>query len=235
MKKTITLAIAILNCCLAINAQDIITLRNGDEIQAKVSKISDTEIEYKQWNNQAGPTYAKSISDIFMIKFENGEKTVFNLQQTNTQNTKLNSTAVYGEEPMYRKGRDIYIGSRKLYQSDVISLFGANRANSYSSSRNEILWGTVLIPTGAAMTIAGGVLAIVGEFDELIGLWVPLLSTGVVSAVVGGILMGDGFSTINELVDEYNSVNPKSLSFYPTLMRTPTSDLATGIGLTLKF
>lgn len=229
--------IAIFSYYVAINAQDIITLNNGDEIQAKVMKISDSEIEYKLWTNQTGPIYAKSISDIFMIKFESGEKKVFEHRQPAMQNGGNNLAAVFGDEPMYKKGRDLYIGSRKLYQSDVISLFGINRADSYSSSRSEIMWGTILIPTGTAMVIAGGVVAIVSEFDDLLGLWIPLLSTGVVAAAVGGILMGDGFSTINDLVDEYNSVNLKhrTLSFYPALMQTPTNGVASGIGLTLKF
>lgn len=221
----------------AIIAQDIITLNNGDEINAKVIKISDTEIEYKQWSNQEGPIYAKSISDIFMIKFENGEKKVFNQRQQNMQNGGTNSSIVYGDEPMYRRGRDLYIGSRKLFQSDINSLFGYNRADTYSAGRSEILWGTILIPSGAAMTIAGGVLAIVGEFEEMLGLWIPLLATGVVSSAAGGILLGNGFSSLNELAEEYNNVilKPQSLSFYPTLMRVPEFGIASGIGLTLHF
>lgn len=218
-------------------AQDIITLNNGDEINAKIIKISDTEIEYKQWTNQEGPIYAKSISDIFMIKFENGEKKVFSHQQQNIQNGGNSPLSVFGDEPMYRQGKELYIGSRKLFRSDITSLLGYNRADNYNTARSEILWGTVLIPSGAAMTIAGGVLAIVGEFEDLLGLWIPLLATGVVSTAVGGILLGNGISSLNELAEEYNNVilKPQSLSFYPTLMRVPESPIATGLGLTLNF
>lgn len=223
--------------CPAISAQDIITLNNGDEITAKVIKISDTEIEYKQWSNQEGPIYAKSLEDIFMVKFENGEKKIFDSRRQDTQNVASKPTSVYGNDPMYRQGRNLYIGSRKLFMSDVNSLFGYNRADSYSTGRSEILWGTVLIPSGAAMAIAGGVLAIVFEFEEMLGLWIPLLATGVVSSVTGGILLGTGFSTLNGLTEEYNNVilKPQSLSFYPSLMRVPTLGIATGIGMALRF
>lgn len=69
----------------ALSAQDVITLKNGDEIQAKVTKVGDNEIEYKKWSNQNGPTYSKPISEIFMIKYENGEKEVYNQTNNNQQ------------------------------------------------------------------------------------------------------------------------------------------------------
>lgn len=32
----------------ALSAQDLITLKNGEEIKAKVTKVGDNEIEYKK-------------------------------------------------------------------------------------------------------------------------------------------------------------------------------------------
>lgn len=60
-----------------VSAQDILTKRNGDEIEVKVLKISDSEVEYKKWSNPNGPSYTVSKSDVFMIKYKNGEKDVF--------------------------------------------------------------------------------------------------------------------------------------------------------------
>lgn len=59
------------------SAQDVIIKRNGEEIQAKISKVSENEIEYKKWTNLEGPLYTLKTSQIFMIKYENGEKDVF--------------------------------------------------------------------------------------------------------------------------------------------------------------
>jgi len=69
-------------CCLAgttmvMHAQDIITKTNGDEIKAKVTEVDLNEIKYKRFENLSGPTYTMPKSDIFMIKYENGEKDVF--------------------------------------------------------------------------------------------------------------------------------------------------------------
>jgi len=69
-------------CCLAattmvMRAQDIITKTNGDEIKAKVTEVDLNEVKYKRFENLSGPTYTMAKSDIFMIKYENGEKDVF--------------------------------------------------------------------------------------------------------------------------------------------------------------
>ncbi|MDR0830580.1 MAG: hypothetical protein LBN95_10800 [Prevotellaceae bacterium] len=58
-------------------AQDIITLRNGEEIKAVVQKVGQTEIEYKKFSNPTGPSYTIAIAEVFMIKYKNGEKDVF--------------------------------------------------------------------------------------------------------------------------------------------------------------
>lgn len=57
--------------------QDIITLKNGDEIETKVTEISEHQIKYKEFDNLDGPVYAVSKSKIFMIKYKNGKKDVF--------------------------------------------------------------------------------------------------------------------------------------------------------------
>lgn len=64
---------------LSVNskAQDIITKRNGDDIQAKVLEISDTEIKYKKFNFLDGPTYTEEKSKILIIRYENGSKDIF--------------------------------------------------------------------------------------------------------------------------------------------------------------
>lgn len=58
-------------------AQDVIICRNGDEISSKVLKVSKTEVEYKKWTNQDGPAYTIEKAEVFMIKYQNGDKDVF--------------------------------------------------------------------------------------------------------------------------------------------------------------
>lgn len=84
-------------------SQDVIFLSNGNEINAKVIKIGDSEIEYKKWNNQEGPTYNEKTSNIFLIKYQNGEKDYFNNTKSVTQNkTFIGINAGFGPTYLWR-------------------------------------------------------------------------------------------------------------------------------------
>ncbi|MCW3071062.1 MAG: hypothetical protein JWO44_952 [Bacteroidetes bacterium] len=59
-------------------AQDNIIKRNGEEIKAKVVEVGTTEIKYKKFEKQNGPTYVIEKKDVFMIKYEDGTKDILN-------------------------------------------------------------------------------------------------------------------------------------------------------------
>ena len=74
---------------IATNAYDIILLRNGNEIKAKVTEITLSEIKYKAFEYLEGPTRVVEKSDVFLIIYENGTREVFNTTtETKTSNTK---------------------------------------------------------------------------------------------------------------------------------------------------
>lgn len=64
--------------CITLNAQDKILLKNGEELNAKVIEITETEVKFKKFDNLTGPTRVIYKSEIFSIKYENGTKDVFN-------------------------------------------------------------------------------------------------------------------------------------------------------------
>ena len=77
--KTLRL-IAFAAMCMAGSyalAQDLIVKKDGSVIQAKVTKIGTTEVEYKKWSNQDGPQYSIAVADILAINYQNGEKETF--------------------------------------------------------------------------------------------------------------------------------------------------------------
>lgn len=102
-----------------MHAQDIIVKNNGEEIQAKVLNINETQINYIKWSNQNGPTYTIAKSDVFMIKYENGEKDVFGhtdaptvsnsaiTPNTPTLSTQLsqNNLKFIKQEDLFKKGK----------------------------------------------------------------------------------------------------------------------------------
>jgi len=88
--------VALIGFGICLNAQDVITLKNGTDINALVQKIGDVEIEYKKFDNPNGPNYTLKKSEILMIRYENGSKDIFSeevkksasaLETTKMQNT----------------------------------------------------------------------------------------------------------------------------------------------------
>ena len=76
--------------------QDVITLKNGEDIQAIVTDIGENNIMYKKADNPNGPVYSLKKSEVFMIAYANGSKDVFTTGGTNTStktntNTKTNA------------------------------------------------------------------------------------------------------------------------------------------------
>jgi hypothetical protein len=75
----------------------MILLRNGDEISAKVLEVNQDVITYKNWTNIEGPTYSKAKSEIFMIKYANGSKDIFEaITNSNNNITKTSSNLFLG-------------------------------------------------------------------------------------------------------------------------------------------
>ena len=102
MKTILMLSIAILFSSL-ISGQDVITKRDGTELQTKVVEIGVNEIKYKNFDNLDGPDYVCLKSDVFMIKFENGNKEVFGntapAQTTNITTSEGSFATIYFLRP----------------------------------------------------------------------------------------------------------------------------------------
>ena len=55
---------------------DVITMKDGKDIEAKVLEISTTEIKYKNCGNLEGPTISVLRKEVFSIKYANGTKEI---------------------------------------------------------------------------------------------------------------------------------------------------------------
>lgn len=83
MKKlifTVLTSIFTISICFS---QDIITKKTSEDIQAKVLEVTTTEIKYKKFDNQNGPTFTILKSDVLMVRYENGTKDIFNEEKKN--------------------------------------------------------------------------------------------------------------------------------------------------------
>jgi hypothetical protein len=67
MRKIILALVLLTGTGLMLDAQSVITLKTGEEIQATVLEIGDSDIQYKRFSNPSGPTYSVSKSEVFSI------------------------------------------------------------------------------------------------------------------------------------------------------------------------
>ena len=86
MKKLYFFFVILFFAAVSSYAQDTIVFRNGDEVQAKILEVSDTEMKYYLWDNLNGPVYKKNISDIFMVKYSSGYKEVYDKVKNDSYN-----------------------------------------------------------------------------------------------------------------------------------------------------
>ena len=78
INKMFGILVVLIGFGFSVMAQDVIVLKDGTEINALVQEIDVEYVKYKKFDNQSGPVYTKAIAEIFMIKYQNGSKDVFN-------------------------------------------------------------------------------------------------------------------------------------------------------------
>lgn len=55
-------------------AQDIIIKQDASEIKAHIEEVNDELIKYRRYSNPTGPLYSIRKTEVFMIRYENGEQ-----------------------------------------------------------------------------------------------------------------------------------------------------------------
>ncbi len=72
-------------------AQDIVILKNGTSVDAKVIEVDDNSVRYKKFNNPDGPTYTAKKETISEIRYKNGSKEIFNQAKATSPDKNPNS------------------------------------------------------------------------------------------------------------------------------------------------
>ena len=105
----------------SVFAQDVIVKKDGSTILSKVIEIGTSEVKYKKFSNQNGPTYSISKSEIQAINYENGEKedfTVTAIQQSQQDyNVNYSSQMAAGIAAGNRLQREKLLASAKSWKT----------------------------------------------------------------------------------------------------------------------
>lgn len=196
-----------------ILADDIIYLKNGDEIRSTISEISQTEVKYKKANNPTGPQYIINKSDVLMIIYSNGEKEIFKEEINTNTNTSpvlsknLGKLLYDGENAISYNG---YFISNKEYLR--IAQQNCPKAyDQFTRGKSLKVAGNTLLSIGTPMTATGIILTALGLHlnDRYIieELYIPgavflsigstMMVVGIPLNCVGKYLKKRSFSTFN--------------------------------------
>jgi hypothetical protein len=121
-------------------SQDIIVKSNGDEIKTKIIEVNQLEIKYKNFDYISGPSFSLLKSDVFMVRYENGTKDVFNDVKSknngNASNMSNEDMAIKGREDAtsYYKGEKSGAGWTAAATIITSPILGAIPAFACSSS-----------------------------------------------------------------------------------------------------
>ena len=99
MTKSIFTLLAFIAINITAFSQDVITQKTGEDIQAKILEVNQTEIKYKRFDNQTGPTFTVLKSVVLMIRYDNGTKDIFN------QTEEVKAESKTSNEDMRIKGK----------------------------------------------------------------------------------------------------------------------------------
>lgn len=82
----------------SIWAQDIIVTTDAKKIEAKITEVSKSEIKYKEFDYQDGPTFTLSVEEINSIIYANGKVTLYNQEKANEESPKAVQEPIAQEE-----------------------------------------------------------------------------------------------------------------------------------------
>ena len=146
IKKAFTLILLIFTT-INLSAQDLVILKSGEEMNVKITEVGENYIKYKKLDFEDGPNFNLSASKIFMIKYSNGEKQVFNIEKNINQ---IQSEAKFStiEEgtiiPLYSartlSSKDLKVGSVVEFRvKDAV----VDNNNNVLIRGNQIVYATV--------------------------------------------------------------------------------------------
>ena len=216
----------LLTMCVVFNlsAQDIIVKRNGDELQCRILEVSKNEVKYKRWTNQDGPAFSEKKSNIFMIKYENGEKDMIAHSSPTSEpsaiSTNVNDVDSYEhiyEEPTPISHNYLKYTTKGKRESGLIkwgNMLPEEQAKSmlnhdwldFKKARKESRAGKILTWVGGSMVVAS--ISVVPVYirrraEELIIPMAGFAGLAISTIIIGRRLHKRGHKNATQIVDKY--------------------------------
>lgn len=135
---------------------DKITLKNGDEIFARIIEVGSKTVKYKRCDNPDGPLIIANTENVFMIKYANGTKEIFRKDEAPEATLTVKKERDIQKRPNPWAIASLVIGCLFfiVYIAPLALIFGIVAINQID--RNPDLY------SGKGLAIAGVVLGIIG-------------------------------------------------------------------------
>ena len=186
-----------------IFSQDLITLRNGDEVKAIVTEIDKNTVKYKKFENPTGPIYSLEKSGVFMIKYENGTKEVFEISVVEaSKDEKGNVSAPAAAGLTYRKPGAILENNEYLSIDESRNILSRvpEALASYNKGLKLIKAGKLLNGIGLVTCLGIGLL-VKDPSMTVLAVGVAVASTGLIGSISTTV---SGRKKIKQAVNIYN-------------------------------
>lgn len=128
--KKIVLLIIISVCAYCSNAQDLIILRNGDVIKAKIVEETGTETKFKKLDNIDGPIQSRKTQEIFVkLKMENTNSKIDQLILLNATEIKCKITEILPDAIKYKKAENPDGPIQNVKKSEIFMILNRDGTN----------------------------------------------------------------------------------------------------------
>ena len=154
------------------HAQDVIVKKDGNTITSKVTEITSSEIKYKKFSNQNGPTYTIGKNEVNYINYENGEREQMNTSISNINTTTANTQSIvqsqdalnpsdayllkqFKLDPYSKKSKALkkiaFIGGGALVATGIICIALNRSGDDYEDGNDFWIYGTIAASAGIVL------------------------------------------------------------------------------------
>ncbi|MFK5857335.1 MAG: hypothetical protein QM503_14490 [Bacteroidota bacterium] len=219
MIKIILFSLSLLVACSLTFAQDTIVKIGGEKIECTILEVTPIFVKCNKFNSEDKEVYRFLVEGILMIKYMDGETTLFIGIADNETIPLSTKNGVFI--------KDVYLGEKKLTPLQVRKLYEGNSEalSKYNSGRTLSTIGSIIgLPSAFVLGWQFGSSIGGGEINKE-----ALIISGAGTAV-GMILALVGDSSIKQSVNIYNSKIDSNASVQLNIGFTTV-----GVGLCLSF
>jgi hypothetical protein len=158
--RKIGLTIAITFLTTFCFSQDVITLKTGEDISAKIIEVGLTDIKYKKFDNIDGPLFTILKSEVLMTRYKNGTKEVYNLEKkSGKENSNNEEMTLQGSKDAttYYKGQNsgkVWTAVTSVLTSPVLGLIPAIACSSSEPEQENLNFKDAELMKNTAYNVA---------------------------------------------------------------------------------